>query len=139
MAQNRNICPICGKQKRNPRQKTCGGYDCRGEYAEYRTKKRVERQKMAEPFIRNCEKTAKERMQKREICVVCGEFLEACLTTHHFDRKQRPKDVVTMCASCHRIFDSSVAGLRELRVRRERYYDYNLKLIHRLADENKTR
>jgi stalled ribosome rescue protein Dom34 len=104
-----------------------------GKYAEYKTKKRVKRQKAAEPFIRNCMRTAKRHIQDKEICVVCGDFLKASLTTHHFDKKKNPTDVVTLCGSCHRIFDSSNAGLRELKIRRERYYKYNIERLRQLA------
>jgi len=126
MTQNRKICPICKKRPiKNPRHKTCGSNECKGKYAEYKTKERVKRQKEAEPFIRNCMKTAKKHTQDK-ICVVCGDFLDASLTTHHFDKKKSPADVVTLCGSCHRIFDSSNAGLRELEMRRKRYYKHNL-------------
>jgi len=127
MTQNRKICPICKTRLiKNPQHKTCGNYKCKGKYAEYKTKKRVERQKRAEPFIRNCMRIAKRHMQDKEVCVVCGEFLKTSLATHHFDKEKNRKDVVTLCGSCHRIFDSSNAGLRELKMRRERYYKYNL-------------
>lgn len=126
MTQNRKICPICKRRwVKNPRNKTCGDYECRGKHAEYRRKKRIQRQKAAEPFIRNCMRIAKRDKQDKKICVVCGDFLKASLTTHHFNRRKDPTDVVTLCASCHRIFDSSDAGLRELKTRRKRYYEYN--------------
>lgn len=76
-------------------------------------------------------KIADKHVKDREICVVCGDFLEAALTTHHFDRKKDRNDVVALCGSCHRVFDSSHAGLKELRIRRKRYYNYNQLRISR--------
>ena len=126
------MCPICrARQIKGTRHKTCGKYECRGKLAEY-TKKRVERQKAAESFLRDCIKAAKGDIQNKEICVVCGDFLKVSLTTHHFDRVRNPTDVVTLCGSCHRIFDSSNSGLSELKMRHKRYYHYNLKM-HRDA------
>ena len=128
MTPNRKICPICGQPKL-PRNKTCGKQSCRGEFAEKRTKKRPKRQIEAEPFIRKCMKKAQKDMPNKDVCVVCGEFLEASLTTHHFDKKNRPNDVARLCGSCHRVFDSSNAGLQELKQRRKRYYKHNLELL----------
>jgi len=131
MSKERKPCPICRKRRiKDARNKTCGKYECRGKYAEYKTKRRAERQKAAEPFLRKCAETAKEYTQDNEICVVCGEFLNVSLTTHHFNRRENPSDVITLCGSCHRTFDSSNAGVKELKVRRGRYLKYNLSCMH---------
>jgi hypothetical protein len=84
----RKICPICKTRlKRTPRNKTCGDPHCRGKFAEYETKNRTVRQKAAEAFIRNCMKAAGAH-GRLKACVVCGDFLEASLGTHHFDKKK---------------------------------------------------
>jgi len=128
MTQNQKICPICRSRRiKRPRNKTCGNYECRGKYAEDKTKRRLERQKEAEPFIRDCLEASKRQVEDKEICVVCGEFLKASLTTHHFNKEKNPRDVVTLCGSCHRVFDSPNSGLKELKIRRRRYYICNLR------------
>ncbi len=124
---SKQVCPICGQPKL-ARNKTCGEQSCRGERAEI-TKKRLRRQREAEPFIRKCKKRAQKSMPGKDVCVVCGEFLEASLITHHFDKEKRPNDVARLCGSCHAIFDSSNAGLREMEQRRRRYFKHNLELM----------
>jgi len=125
------MCPVCKKLKRNPRNKTCGDPHCKGKYADT-TKNRTERQKAAEAFIRSCMKAAGAQVQLKT-CVVCGDFLEASLATHHFDKEKAPMDTVTLCGSCHRIFDSSDTGLQELEIRRKRYYKHNLRMVRLLT------
>jgi hypothetical protein len=62
------------------------------------------------------------------VCVVCGEFISKCLDSHHpYSKADRPNYTVTICASCHRIFDKN-GGLDELKERRQRYWNYNTKL-----------
>ena len=66
-------------------------------------------------------------------CIVCGEFFEYCLDKHHPDKKAYPRLRVTVCASCHRVFDKG-GGLLELKERRKRYYKYNMELRKRLKN-----
>jgi hypothetical protein len=54
MKEEKETCLICGKTKTKLSNKTCGNPKCRGDYAELKTKKRIERQKAAEPYIRSC-------------------------------------------------------------------------------------
>lgn len=128
--ENYGICPICEKEPiRKPEHKTCGNPECKGKHAE-NTKNRVKRQKDAEPFIRSCMETTRIDMHGKVGCVICGDFLDECLEFHHFHKKEDPEDYATLCSSCHRVFDSSNGGLRELKVRRKRYYKYNLQCMH---------
>ncbi len=138
MAVKKKTCPICQKRKiKNSTHKTCGNPECKGKYGEYKTKKRIARQKAAEPFIKRWVNSAKRNWGDAKVCVVCGDTLGASLTTHHFDKEKKPDDVVTLCGSCHRIFDTSNSGLRELRIRRRRYYKYNLKFSQVLNNNYK--
>jgi hypothetical protein len=127
MKENKKICPICKKRKiKKPSQKTFGDFTCMGKYAEFKTKRRIQRQKLAEPYIRKWADLAKRQFGIDEVCAVCGETIDASLTTHHFDKQKDPNDTVRLCGSCHRVFDSTNSGLRELKMRRTRYYKYNL-------------
>jgi len=119
--------PICNKRKTKPSNKTCGNSECKGKYAEYQTKKRIERQKAAEPYIRRCAEQSKIDWNNKEVCVVCGETLNSCLTDHHFDKRKDHNDIVILCWNCHQVFSSRGSGLQELKIRRKKYYNCNLK------------
>jgi hypothetical protein len=124
--EGKETCPICGERKTKISNKTCGKPKCRGKYAENTTKKRIERQKDAEPYIRKCAEQSKIDWGNKKVCVVCGETLNSSLTDHHFDKRKDKKDIAILCWNCHQVFSSRGSGLSELKVRRKIYYDYNL-------------
>lgn len=85
-------------------------------------KDRIKKQIEAIPFLIKCSKSSKNGS-----CVVCAEFVYYCLDNHHLEgRKKNKQSCVSLCASCHRIFDKG-GGREELKLRRKRYYKYNLK------------
>jgi hypothetical protein len=127
MKEEKETCPICGKTKTKSSNKTCGNPKCRGDYAELKTKKRIERQKAAEPYIRSCAEQSKTDWGNKKVCVVCGETMNSCFTDHHFDKRKDRKDIVILCWNCHQVFSSRGSGLQELKERRKKYYEYNLK------------
>ena len=52
----------------------------------------------------------KRRFGKTGSCVVCGELMRNTLDTHHLDGNEKnndPSNLVTLCASCHRIIDKA--------------------------------
>lgn len=121
------ICPICEKKEIKSNNKTCGDPICRGKYAEYKTKKRTERQKEAEPQIRKWADQSKIDWGDKKVCVVCRETLNSCLTDHHFNKQRDKTDTVILCWNCHQVFSSRGSGLEELKIRRKKYYEYNRK------------
>lgn len=90
-------------------------------------RRRVEQEK-AKGFLRKCFTDS-----TKDVCIVCGEFMTYCLDHHHIEtKKKNSRDKVTICASCHRIFDK-MGGIEELKSRRKRYWNYNLRLREVIA------
>lgn len=86
-------------------------------------KKRTEKMSEAASFLEE-----KSKEGPPGICGICGDFMERCLDGHHpYTKAVNPHCKVTICGSCHRIFDKG-GGLDELKTRRQRYWIYNLKL-----------
>lgn len=69
------------------------------------------------------------------VCVVCGDFMDKSLDEHHpYIKAKNPICKVSICGSCHRIFDKG-GGLDELKERKARYWIYNMGLRERKPNE----
>jgi 5-methylcytosine-specific restriction endonuclease McrA len=68
--------------------------------------------------------TLKKMHTKEDICIVCGEPMKNTLDTHHLDGNRKnndPDNLVTVCASCHRIIDKAKSPEEALLDLRERH------------------
>ena len=69
-------------------------------------------------------KWKKECVGRVERCVVCAESMPNTLDTHHLDGNDNnndPENLVTLCASCHRIFDKAKSSGEVLRDFKKRH------------------
>jgi len=69
-------------------------------------------------------KWKKEFVGNVERCVVCAESMPNTLDTHHLDGNDNnndPENLVTLCASCHRIFDKAKSSGEVLRDFKKRH------------------
>jgi len=72
------------------------------------------------PFLEKCAKDA-----SADTCIVCGETNNFCLDKHHpYTKAVDPDTTVSLCASCHRIYDRG-QGLNMLKERRGRLLEVN--------------
>jgi len=72
----------------------------------------------ADPFLLKWMEKAKPNR-----CIVCGESMVFCLDIHH---TISPKRKVTLCASCHRVFDKG-GGIEQLKIRHRKSYPQRAK------------
>jgi hypothetical protein len=79
--------------------------------------KRKEKTQETNSLIMEWNKSAKPNT-----CIVCGESNQHSLDKHHPEGKDKnPHFIVTICASCHRVFDKG-GGKEELIERRKRLF-----------------
>ena len=68
----------------------------------------------------------KEFAGKNDKCIVCGETMRNALDHHHLDgnkKNSNPRNIVILCASCHRIIDkakSSEEAIQDFKARFKR-------------------
>jgi len=92
-------------------------------------KDRVKRQLEAEPFLKKWNGMIVKLKIPFDICVVCGDFFENCLGPHHAKgRKMDKKYTITLCGSCHKVFDKK-GDYKDLQKRRKWYYKQNISYI----------
>ena len=86
------------------------------------------KQKQRIHAVSNYLATLKKTSISEDTCIVCGESMKNTLDRHHIDGNRKnndPSNLVTICASCHRIFDKAVSpeeALLDLKERHKRIH-----------------
>lgn len=74
----------------------------------------------AKSFLMSLKKTN----AREDVCIVCGESIVNSLDHHHLDGNNKnndPHNLVTLCASCHRVLDKAKSPKETLLNLKERH------------------